>query len=371
MSRWYRRYVGTVSDPKIAEAAMIAECSHSVVIATWDAILESAAETNASGEFSATPRNVAATLHERCATPERVFEAVTEMKLISDGVVLRCRGRQFESDSSTERSRRFREKARKINDGNTLQRSATLRGRYATVPDTESDTDTEAEKKASPSKKINQTAHFTSLVGDAAREAGHERTQNVQKGSGQFDLQSGSEVAPAATAADATGTPILDDGPAVARRGEGSAAPEAPAAALPSGYNPKALRPPVVTDADRRWAMDQRPAEWDEDRIAWATHVAEQAEAFEEFYAMTPRPAAEWSGVWRRVWWPKADPNIRHPEIAPQIPHPFFRRENPGWAAAVAVLKPDERKVAERHGIVQFKPTDERLPKVMNGAAHG
>jgi hypothetical protein len=45
MTRWYRAYAGTIKDDKLAEAAVVAGCSRSVVIATWHAILESAAET--------------------------------------------------------------------------------------------------------------------------------------------------------------------------------------------------------------------------------------------------------------------------------------------------------------------------------------
>ena len=32
MSRWYRAYEGTVTDAKLGEAALIAECSRSVAI---------------------------------------------------------------------------------------------------------------------------------------------------------------------------------------------------------------------------------------------------------------------------------------------------------------------------------------------------
>ena len=136
MSRWYRRYTGTVSDPKIAEAALVAECSKAVVIATWDMILESAAETNESGQFRATSRNVAATLGEQIATIERVFSALESLEMIENGIVLAWSRRQFQSDSSTERSR----KHRALRNGNG---DATPMQRCATPPYTESDTDTE------------------------------------------------------------------------------------------------------------------------------------------------------------------------------------------------------------------------------------
>jgi hypothetical protein len=39
MSRWRRTHVGLVVDAKLAEAALLAECSRVVVIASWHAIL--------------------------------------------------------------------------------------------------------------------------------------------------------------------------------------------------------------------------------------------------------------------------------------------------------------------------------------------
>ena len=35
MSRWYRAYEGTVTDAKLGEVALVAECSRAVVIAAW------------------------------------------------------------------------------------------------------------------------------------------------------------------------------------------------------------------------------------------------------------------------------------------------------------------------------------------------
>ena len=43
---WYRAWVGLVSDPKIGEAALIADVSVSLVIAVWHALLESASEVD-------------------------------------------------------------------------------------------------------------------------------------------------------------------------------------------------------------------------------------------------------------------------------------------------------------------------------------
>jgi len=119
MSRWYRAYAGTVTDDKLAEAALVAGCSRSVVIATWHAILESCATTQGKGEFQTTARRVAAILAEPLEMMERIFSLLNDIGLISGNVVCAWTKRQFESDSSTERSRRYR--ASRRNDDATLQ----------------------------------------------------------------------------------------------------------------------------------------------------------------------------------------------------------------------------------------------------------
>ena len=141
MTRWYRAYAGTIKDDKLAEAAVVAGCSRSVVIATWHAILESAAETAGGGRFDTTSRRVAAALGEPASVIEAVFNAMQEIGLVSGSEIPAWKRRQYESDNSTERSRRHRETAR---NGN-----ATLQGRCATPPytETETDTDTKAERK--------------------------------------------------------------------------------------------------------------------------------------------------------------------------------------------------------------------------------
>jgi hypothetical protein len=139
MTRWYRAYAGTIKDDKLAEAAVVAGCSRSVVIATWHAILESAAETAGGGRFDTTSRRVAAALGEPANVIEAVFSAMQEIGLVSGSEIPAWKRRQYESDNSTERSRRHREAAR---NGN-----ATLQQRCATPPDTETDTDTERKKE--------------------------------------------------------------------------------------------------------------------------------------------------------------------------------------------------------------------------------
>lgn len=131
MSRWYRAYQGTVTDAKLGEVALVAECSRSVAIAAWHCLLESAAEVNDGGRFDATPRRIAVILGEAPAMIERVIAEMTALGMIKDGLISAWSNRQYESDSSTERSRKHRERKR--------NGDATLQGRDATPPDTDTD----------------------------------------------------------------------------------------------------------------------------------------------------------------------------------------------------------------------------------------
>lgn len=152
-----------------------------------------------------------------------------------------------------------------------------------------------------------------------------------------------------------------------------------------------ALRPPVVTDLDRAWALAQCPG-WAvrgsasaasaapagelprasrEGPAVWDLFVAEQAEAFEAFFAFDRRAPAAWSRLWRNSWWPKADARRRFPKAsAPaRVPHPFWRRGAPEFVRALGVATPAERRIFLKIGVAQFRPDDPRLPKVRVASA--
>lgn len=133
MTRWYRAYEGTVSDPKIAEAAMVAGCSRSIAIAAWHCILENACTTNDGGRIDIPPRRIAATLCEPLDTIEMLYSSFLSIGLLVDAHVAAWSRRQYQSDNSTERSRNSRAKKR--------NGDATLHDRCATAPDTDADTE--------------------------------------------------------------------------------------------------------------------------------------------------------------------------------------------------------------------------------------
>ncbi|RSY83148.1 hypothetical protein DAH66_12835 [Sphingomonas koreensis] len=133
MTRWYRAYEGTVTDPKLGEAAMIAGTSRSVAVTSWHAIMESACETRDAGRFVTTPRRLAVILAEPLDIAQAIIAAFAEIGLTTGDRIAAWSRRQYESDSSTERSRKHRE--------NKRNGDATLPRRRATPPETEADTE--------------------------------------------------------------------------------------------------------------------------------------------------------------------------------------------------------------------------------------
>jgi hypothetical protein len=136
--KWYRAYVGTTTDKKLGAIALRASVSRSVIIAAWHVILESAADANAGGECQCDEFDVSAALGEPLDAIQRVMVCFAEADMFRDGRVTAWRRRQYESDSSAERTKQWRDR----------NKTETRRPCDVTVtpPDTESDTDTESKK---------------------------------------------------------------------------------------------------------------------------------------------------------------------------------------------------------------------------------
>lgn len=146
MTRWYRAYEGTVTDAKIAEAGLIAGCSRSVAIAAWHCILESCATAQRGGEYDTSPRRVAVILGEPIATVSALFDAFTELGMLQDGSVTAWKQRQYESDTSTERVRKFRQR-RGNGDETSMKQDETFHKRDETPPETYTETETDTHTK--------------------------------------------------------------------------------------------------------------------------------------------------------------------------------------------------------------------------------
>ena len=150
--------------------------------------------------------------------------------------------------------------------------------------------------------------------------------------------------------------------------------------------------PPVVTDVDRAWALAQCPSwavrgplagppvpdpegEISDDVPArkpvgkvlnWDRFVADQIERFERYFAHERKSAQDWSNLWRRSWWPKADPRILHPNLIPKTPntHPVFRRGEASFDVVLSLGSASERMIWRKLGLAQLKPDDPRLAKL-------
>lgn len=137
MTRWYRAYEGTVSDPKLAEAALVVGCSKSVAVATWHALLENGASLNDGGRVDTPARRIAAVLSEPVEVIQALFNSFCEAGMLEGSNIVSWKKRQFESDSSTERSRKSREAAREREATGAQQQSnadATLQNENETSP---------------------------------------------------------------------------------------------------------------------------------------------------------------------------------------------------------------------------------------------
>lgn len=127
--------------------------------------------------------------------------------------------------------------------------------------------------------------------------------------------------------------------------------------------------PPVITDADRRWAIEQCPTWADigdtsdravigtgrDARLSWSSFVAEQAEAFERHFSTQRKPSGEWSDLWRRSWWPSADPAKRHARLIPKL---TYFRGTPEFARVLALAPPEHRASWERLPLLTLRVSD-------------
>jgi hypothetical protein len=136
---WFRHYCGLTSDPKFGGIARRAVETRERVIFVWCCVLESASDINDAGRFDVDRDGIADLLHCETESIAKILEQFDLSGLTDSGVVAKWLSRQYLSDSSTDRVRKFRENKKKPN-GNV---SETLRNVPVTPPDTDADTDTE------------------------------------------------------------------------------------------------------------------------------------------------------------------------------------------------------------------------------------
>ena len=146
MSRWFRHYAGTMRDPKFVGIAVRCEQPVERVLFVWGCILESAAELNDAGRYDVEPNELAYFLRCEGTAIDAITDELETRGMIGAGVVTQWKKRQYESDTSTERSRKHRETKRNAD--------ATLQERCATPPETETETEEDTEAKTEPLSPI-------------------------------------------------------------------------------------------------------------------------------------------------------------------------------------------------------------------------
>lgn len=108
---WYRRYHGTCADPKIRLVARAAKVPTPYAIAAWDAVLEHASAHDDRGSVEGMSVDLLAVTID-CDEDEaaRLLAAFTSRQMLIGGRVAAWEKRQSPSDSSTERTRKWRER---------------------------------------------------------------------------------------------------------------------------------------------------------------------------------------------------------------------------------------------------------------------
>ncbi len=162
MSIWFRHYIGLTTDPKFGGIARRSRESRERVVFVWCCILESASELEESGVFIVDPDGIAELLHCETESIERILEQFAASGLTKGSRVEKWETRQFLSDNSTQRVKKYRENQR------DMKRNAaeTFHDRFGNVSETppeaeaeaEADSETEAETEVSQRRGVNARA---------------------------------------------------------------------------------------------------------------------------------------------------------------------------------------------------------------------
>jgi len=152
MSRWFRHYAGLARDDKLVRAAMKCKQPIERVVWVWCAILESAAELNDGGKYELDHAECAYFLRASEDELAAVEDALRACGRLSEGIVARWDDRQFQSDRSAERTRRYRDRQKTSRDGgeSTTQDDVTSRDDECDVTVTHHRQRTETETDIEP-----------------------------------------------------------------------------------------------------------------------------------------------------------------------------------------------------------------------------
>lgn len=144
MSRWFRHYAGMCRDDKLVRASIKSKQSIERVVWVWAAILESAAEIDDGGRYEIDHDEMARFLRCPASKLAAVEDALVALGRLADGAVAKWGGRQFQSDRSAERTKRYRERHAGKSDGakgKSRDDGVTSQERRGDSPETKTETD--------------------------------------------------------------------------------------------------------------------------------------------------------------------------------------------------------------------------------------
>lgn len=204
---WFRHYHGLCKDEKLTAAAMSAGVSHCVAVAAWCYVLEHASAAKRRGDVTEChARHCAIALRIEVDEADRILRAFSSEGLIENGFVANWEKRQFASDSSAERTKKWREKNKLAEAGEDLgtspKRKVTKRDVTGTSRDAPEQNRTEQkEDRGTASKRVRTLDELVldeELISlakaerrDAARELEKFRDSCVAKGREYKDYRAG------------------------------------------------------------------------------------------------------------------------------------------------------------------------------------
>jgi hypothetical protein len=136
-------------DDKLVRASLKSKQSIERVLWVWCAILESAAEIDDGGRYEIDHAEMARFL--RCSEGKlaAIEDALRDLGRLHESTVAKWNGRQFQSDRSAERTKRYRDGLKGKNcagDKTSRDDNVTSQERHCDAPETETETETETEE---------------------------------------------------------------------------------------------------------------------------------------------------------------------------------------------------------------------------------
>jgi hypothetical protein len=161
MSRWFRHYAGMMRDDKLVRVAIRSKQTIERVVWVYAAILESAAEVDDDGRYDFDAAEAAYFLRADEGDIDRIVSGLSDSGRLCEDRVAKWGDRQFQSDRSAERQKRYRDRRKEQQDVGSDDQSRLSDGevtspkRHGDAPETE----TETEEK--PNLKVRQKTRRT------------------------------------------------------------------------------------------------------------------------------------------------------------------------------------------------------------------